>query len=198
MRRNPITLVFRSPSDAVKFLETLEATIGSEIAGELKMNKVKIYVYARGERYKEIVRRIQALYSTVRGTYTPGLRRYEFSALLSISESKTPVSPQVVVELLKLRGFEARLLKGGYIETNADTDTLREIIGELSRAYARLVRLPATTPAKRLVALLSVYWGISVEETVERLVEKGLLRNENRLEPTHNFSRALELAISGG
>lgn len=195
MRRNPVTFVFSSPEEAVEFLETLERIAGPHISGELRMNKVKIYIHSEGKMYKEILRKIQALYTSSHNISSHASRKYNIMTLLSIADIKTPIPPVILEELLRLKGYRASLTKSGVLETNADPETIKKLIRELSEAYSVLLHIPSTTQAKRVIALLSVYWGKDVNETISTLKDMGLLEEGERLTPRHNFRKIIDIAV---
>jgi len=198
VRRNPVTLVFPTTKEAVAFLEALERLAGANISGELRMNKVKIYIHEQGERYSETLRRIQALYATTHGGTTHAVKSYNFETLMHIAGADTPIPPVLLEEILRLRGYKATLKRGGILETNADVETIGEYLRRLSEAYRALLHIPSSAQAKRVIALLSVYWEKGVDETIDILEEMGLIERRDRLEPRHNFKRSIEIALEKG
>ncbi|MCS7099481.1 MAG: DUF2067 family protein [Sulfolobales archaeon] len=98
-----------------------------------------------------------------------------------------PVVPEVLVALLRSRGYSAEL-SGGELVTNAPPDLVVDLssdvslkLEEVSREYPK-----ASRSLKYLLAALSVL-GYGVEEVLQYLKQRGLVEENRRLKLLRNW-----------
>lgn len=178
-------------------MEKVERELKGYVSGELKLNKVKLYIHARGDDYEKLLRKVHAIYNITKGgSIGKGLAKYRIDLLQSVSDAPLPVSPLALVELLRLNGYKVRV-ENGVIETDAGGETIREYYRKLSEIYTHLARIPSTAPTKRLIAVYAAYRNLTPQESIDILEDMGLIKVEGRkLVITHNFKEALKIALT--
>lgn len=195
--KHAVTFVFNSSKEALAFLDSIGRVVGlKNIVGELKGNKVKIYIKARGENREKILREVKALYVQSKppiATYRK--RKYKVSTLLKLASLKISIPVSALIDLLRLRDCKAELV-GDQIETSCDIEFVREEAERLSEKYSEVVFLNATASLKRLLAVVSAYLDADPREILEKLLEEGLIvTNRNRYALRDNYQLSLRKTL---
>lgn len=193
MKGLTFTLVFSSAEEAVEFLKMLEKSLpGKSFLGELKTNKVKIFV-PESEDSERLVHRIRELYNQMRSPHAQGLvRDYDIATLFSMSRLEIPISVSILVDALKIKGFKVEVVKDK-LRTNAPPSDLTKTVESLSRIYRELVDLRMTAQSRRLVALYSYIENLAPSESIRRLSELGILTEESgRISLKVNYEAAIK------
>ncbi|PLJ77750.1 MAG: hypothetical protein B7L53_05235 [Thermofilum sp. NZ13] len=196
VRGRTLTLVFSTPEEAVQFLKTLERLLpGRSFLGELKVNKVKIFVPESDEAEKTI-HKIKQLYNQQRHTYSYGVvKSYDLSSVLTLARLEAPIPATLIVEALKIQGFKAAL-SGDILKTDATLDGIIKTVERLSAIYKETLTLTATAQTRRLISLYAFAKGLRVEDAVDDLYKLGLLtETSGKVTLKVNYSSALSALL---
>lgn len=192
MRGITFTLVFSSAEEAVEFLKMLENTLpGKSFLGELKTNKVKIFV-PESKDSELVAHRIRELYNQMKSPHAQGLiRDYDLAVLFSMSRLEVPVPVSLLVDALKIKGYKVEVFRDK-LRTNAPLNVITKTIENLSKIYHELADIKMTSQSRRLIALYSHTENLAPEESIKRLSELGILTEESgRISLKVNYEMAL-------
>ncbi len=195
--QHAVTFVFNSSQEAVAFLDSIGRVVGLEkIVGELKGNKVKIYIKARGDEREKILREIKILYVQSKSSLvTYRKRKYKISTILKLASLKISIPVSSLIDLLRIKNCDIELM-GDQIETSCDIEFIRKEAERLSEKYNEVVFLNATTSLKRLLAVISAFLDTDPRETFEELLKKGLIVTSNdRFTLKDNYQLSLRKAL---
>ncbi len=193
MKGRVLTLVFPSPEEAVHFLKTLEKLLpGKSFFGELKANKVKIFI-PESEDFEKTIHKIKQLYNQQRQPYSYGVtKNYDLSSVFSMAKLEVPVPATLLVETLKIKGHKATI-KGDVLYTDATLNEIIKIIEELSVVYKEVLNLETTAQARRLISLYSLINNKPVDSAVEELFKLGVLtESSGKITLKVNYNAALK------
>ncbi len=180
-----------------RFLERLESALHTEtVVAELEGDKLKLYLYGSrlaAERTVLNVRKLIKEYSTPRRG-----RSRAFSLRLLAREAKTAIPGDVLVEALKLLGYDARL-EGDSIETNAPEDAVYGLAAAIGGSFWDMRLLDATRTAKKLLAgIMALIPRLSLGDAVREAEELGVLveDEEYKLRVAGDWREALKILYS--
>ncbi|MGB9708689.1 MAG: DUF2067 family protein [Infirmifilum sp.] len=194
MRGTTFTLVFSSPEEALEFLKMLEKILpGKSFLGELKTNKVKVFV-PESENSEQVIRKIRELYNQKRRPYAYGLvKDYDISTVFSLSRLEQPIPLSLLITTLRIQGYKAEAVRDK-LRTNAPLDHLTKMVEKLSKLYGELLEIKATAQARRLIALYSLTKNLPTEEAIRQLSEQGFLTEDRgRISLKLNYETALRI-----
>lgn len=193
MRGRTFTLVFSSADEATEFLKTIEKMLpGRSFLGELKTNKVKIFI-PESEDMEETITKIRQLYNQ-RHRRLPGRapKKYSVASLFSLANIETPVPASLVVDVLRIKGHRATLEEDFFV-TTAELNEILDIIKGLSSVYKILLEFRLTPQARRLTAIFSYVGSKPPEAAIKELSEAGLLTETGgRITLKVNYEAALK------
>lgn len=197
MRRKVITLRFLSTQEAIEFLEYITRIYSKEmIGGEIKGTTVRLFLKASFSSDEAFISRIKEAIGHWKSSRRPnvtGEYRHNIRMILSQASLEVGIPVRAIIDVLKLKGFKARL-EGGHIVTNADHNTLVSIISEFSSRYAEALRIIATPMLKRLVAVIATVQALNVEDALNNLYSRGVASlKDNRWTLTVNYDSALKI-----
>ncbi|QOJ78163.1 DUF2067 family protein [Infirmifilum lucidum] len=193
MKGRVLTLVFSSPEEAVHFLKTLEKLLpGKSFLGELKANKVKIFI-PESENSEKTMHKIKQLYNQQRQPYSYGvMKNYDISSIFSMAKLEVPVPVTLLVEALKIQGRKA-IIKGDILYTDATLNEIIKVVERLSVIYKEVLSLETTAQARRLISLYSFVNNKPVDSAVEELSKLGILtESSGKLTLKVNYDVALK------
>ncbi|MEM1508528.1 MAG: DUF2067 family protein [Thermofilaceae archaeon] len=177
--KKTITLNFKSSSEATEFLEHVVPFLGGG-AAEIKGCFLKLVLMGTPDKLEENYTKIMEIakqWRLSRRLPKQGLFRHNLGLILPSTKLVIGIPLTAIVDVLTLRGYQARLEKG-YITTNASYSEVCEIAGALSEKYSEALPLQATPSLKKLVAVLAVVIDAEVKEVLERLKVLGLARED--------------------
>ena len=195
--RHALTFVFQTPNEAIEFLIRVRKTPSLKgIAGEVKGNKVKIYVMGKGANREKLIKEIKMLYKQTKEPKASYFtRRYSLSLILRLAPIKISIPVKALVDLLRLEGCKVKQ-EGDLLESNCSLNFIQEKAKILSEKYYDVVYFNAPASFKRLVAVLAAFYEENVEKIIAELLEKGLIKKEDgRYSLLHNYQLSLENSL---
>ena len=154
-----------------KFLERLNSVLyGDTVIGEIEGDTIKLQIYGSKVSISLTLRKIRELLREYSTPETPrGGRRVSLRLLARTAGTALP--PDVLVEVLKLQGYRARVTEDGYLETDAEWEDLTAVASLLGEAIRRLSHYPASRTAKKLL-----FAALTLDPSLgpERVVDEGL------------------------
>ncbi len=211
-------LVFKvsSTEELEKLVEVISESVtvkGVEVYLETKTNTVCVYIYGPKDLAKQaeaqILQAVKAYRGQTRKDYR-GLYHYDILQVLDKLNLKVAIPLDLLVEVLKLKGYRAELRKG-ILYTDASLDELGKVAKRIADAYYALRYSELTTQAKKAVALAAALLDVDesrVEELANNLLKEGLLKTFElpdgrvRIIPSMHweevFKRVVEYAKSKG
>ncbi len=200
LRGVTLTFSFASPGEAVRFLEVITKVLGGKvILGEVKGDKVKVFI-PYSEDYRETVRKIKLLYMEVRNSSRVGLRRYDLATVLSVANLEVAIPVQALIDALRLSGRKASV-EGSVLVTDAGFNEVVRLAERVSLRYSEAVRAGLPAPLRRLAAAAAACANLSVQEVLDVLEQKGLIKRGDGVLPASTLEaiyRELEEMVSSG
>ena len=179
MKAKYLVFSFRNSNEAIRFVEYIQRRLhGENVNIAVKGNKVKVILF-RGQQDLDILASIVKkeykdwILSTRKNVN--GLYRHSIARLLRSAVLETSIPINSIVDILKLKGFEARI-REEYIETTADFDQVLKITELFSKNYKRVLELTGYTPmARRVVAIAMTVCEMDVTLLTEKLIKNGII-----------------------
>ena len=179
MKAKYLVFSFRSSDEAVRFVEYIQSRLrGENINIAVKGNKVKIILLGGRQDIDILTPIVKKEYrdwilSTRRSV--DGFYRHSIARLLRSAILETSIPINSIVDILRLKGFEARI-REEYVETTADFDQVLKITELFSRNYKKVLELTGYTPmARRVVAIAMTVCEMDVTLLTEKLIKIGVI-----------------------
>ncbi|MCX8180535.1 MAG: DUF2067 domain-containing protein [Thermofilaceae archaeon] len=196
VKKRVVTIKFSSSTEALDFLVFALSSL-KNVTGEQVGSKVKLVLISSSDEpdddYHKIISIVRQ-WGASRQYPRAGLYRHSLGLLLSTANLVVGIPVEAVAELLALKGFKAQL-EGGNIVTNADFKLVVKVAEVFAEKYARALQLESTPQVKRLVALYAATYECTIDQAVDELKRRGLVKEEEntrRLVLTASYSECLE------
>ena len=142
-------------------------------------NGTRVWLSIQGEPheielYSMEIKRIYNDIKLMRGKF--GAHTYDVSLILGRAKLNAAIPIDLIVDLLQVKGINAEL-DGSKIRIVSDV-TLEDLIKlaeDISRIYNELMDMEVSAQAKRIIALYALLMGKSVKDSINELLNKGLL-----------------------
>lgn len=196
VKKRVVTLKFDSSTEAFDFLTFVLSSL-KNVTGEQVGSKVKLVLESSSDEPDEDYQKIRSLvrqWGASRQYPRAGLYRHSLRLLLSTANLVVGIPVEAVADLLALKGFKAQI-EGGNIVTNADFKLVVKVAEVFAEKYAKALRLESTPQVKRLAALYAATYGCTIDQAVDELKSRGLVKEEEnarRLVLTASYSECLE------
>jgi len=182
LRRRKRVIIVKIPpmarADLEKFLERLSKAIMGDVAlMRITGDKIRIEVYGGETLAKRTLVKVRSLLREY-STPTPSRGSRIIRARLINREAGAAIPVDVLVEALKVLGWEARLAEDG-VETRAPPEEVFALASSIAAALREAATLHATRTAKKLVVALSALTGESVHRVVARALAAGALEEDD-------------------
>ncbi len=137
------------------------AEIRAEKDGRLRIMLVGVEADVKESwfRIKNVVAELWELYNLS--------KRGEVSIEAIVREIRRTFPPQALVEALRLRGYNADLLEGNVLRTNAPLDVVLELASRIAEILDEVKFDVKGTAAKRVVAAVAAAFDVSPFEVIE-------------------------------
>jgi len=166
---------FNNHEEALKFVELLSEHLkGANIIVDFKGTTVKVRVYGSRNEIESTFLKIKDIVAIIKGESKGGLRKYPLRYLLTKAELKAPIPINLIKDILTLKGFDVEI-KRGCVITNASLKEVQKTLEKTSEAYLKLRTIKASPKAKKVIALMMVLTGDSVEEVIKRLFNSKVI-----------------------
>lgn len=130
------------------------------------------------------------------------LQRLQRGGVVSIEaivkEAGRTFPPEVLVQVLKLQGYNAQLNKeNNTIHTNAPAGEIIALARRIAEVIDEIRFLVKGTVAKRLIAVISVGFNMPAHEAIEYSIKAGVLvKSEEGLKLREEWRKALEKVVA--
>lgn len=146
------------------------------------------------------MRKVKLLYIEVHSSSKIGLRRYDAATVLSAANLEVAIPMQALIDALRFSGRRASM-EGAFILSDAGFNDIVRLAEQLSRRYSEAVRAGLPTPLRRLIAAAAACTNMSVQEILDVLERKGLIKRDNGVLQASTLDaihRELERMVSTG
>ncbi len=162
-------------------LENLPAT--TYLSYRLRGDKLEITVYGLKHEVQNIWSLIKYYYSNVLKIMSQKYKEYkEYPIDYIVSKTRRTFPPDILVEILKVKGFHA-LHEDNIIKTNAPIEEVLELASKIAELLDKIkydVRGKAT---KKVVVLTSLLLKMDPNDAINRLLNEGILRKDDEGKP---------------
>lgn len=187
-----------SGEECIKLAELIKDNISVlEASIDIKEHGIEVTMYGYKTDIKKMWVKIRQVISTYRELMKAGESGYKkipLEYLVSLTRKTFP--PLLLVEILKKKRFTASY-ENGVIETNADLDTLKELIDRIASIFEEIKYDVRSTTTKYFIVSASILTGLEPRIVIEKGIEKGLLKlEEEKPKLTKEWRQALSEFIS--
>jgi len=179
MRTKYLLFSFQDSNEAIRFVEYIQSRLhGENLNAVIKGSKVKIILIGGKQDLEMLVPLVKKEYrnwilSTRRRV--DGFYRHSIARLLRSVTLEASIPINSIIDILKLKGFEAEI-RGEYIETTADFDKILKITEIFSRNYKKVLEVSGYTPmARRVMAIAMTVCDEDVTLLTEKLIKLGVI-----------------------
>ncbi len=184
--------------ECYRIAEFIKENIGvPEISITFRENGLYIELYGYKSDIRNAWARIKQLIRMYRQAHVPTAVGHRVSIEYIVSNIKKTFPPQLLVEVLKRKGYEARY-DGEAIETSASLDTLIGLADSIADIISSLKYRVRGSTAKHLIAASTLLTGKPLEKVIDELVEKGYLYydEDDKIRIKHEWRSALDSYVN--